>query len=329
MPDLRATAARLTARGRGILAADESIRTMSARLEAAGVAGTEDNRRDYREMLITTPGLSDVISGVILSDETFGQRLRDGRDVPTACRELGMLPGIKVDTGTTPLPGGGGALVTEGLDGLGARLADYAERGAAFAKWRAVIDVTTTSSYARQENATALARYAALCQEHGIVPIVEPEVLADGDHDLVACAKTTTATLSAVVDALAGAGVDLSGIVLKPNFVTPGLRGTAVTTDAVAAVTFDVLRRAVPTEVSGIAFLSGGHSTERACAFLSAINAIGRAPWPLTFSFGRALVSDALQAWRGEEANAPLAQQVLLANCERAARATESALSAA
>jgi fructose-bisphosphate aldolase class I len=329
MPDLRATAARLTARGRGILAADESIRTMSARLEAAGVAGTEDNRRDYREMLITTPGLSDVVSGVILSDETFGQRLRDGRDVPTACRELGMLPGIKVDTGTTPLPGGGGALVTEGLDGLGARLADYAERGAAFAKWRAVIDVTTTSSYARQENATALARYAALCQEHGIVPIVEPEVLADGDHDLVTCAKTTTATLSAVVDALAGAGVDLSGIVFKPNFVTPGLRGTAVTTDAVGAVTFDVLRRVVPTEVSGIAFLSGGHSTERACAYLSAINAIGRAPWPLTFSFGRALVSDALQAWRGEEANAPLAQQVLLANCERAARATESALSAA
>lgn len=329
MSDLRATATTLTARGRGILAADESIRTMSARLEAGGVAGTEENRRDYREMLIGTPGLADVVSGVILSDETFGQRLRDGRDVPTACRELGLLPGIKVDTGTTPLPGGGGALVTEGLDGLGARLADYAERGAAFAKWRAVIDVTTTSPYARQENAAALARYAALCQQHGIVPIVEPEVLADGDHDLVTCAKATSVTLHAVFDALVAAGVDLGGIVLKPNFVTPGLRGMPVASGTVGAVTFDVLRRVVPSEVPGIAFLSGGHSNERACAFLSAINAIGRAPWALTFSFGRALVSDALQAWRGDDANVPLAQQVLLANCERAARATDSVLTVA
>ncbi len=329
MSDLRATAAALTERGRGILAADESIRTMSARLEGAGVAGTEENRRDYREMLITTPGLSDVVSGVILSDETFGQRLRDGRDVPTACRELGLLPGIKVDTGTTALPNGNGALVTEGLDGLGARLADYAARGAAFAKWRAVIDVTTTSPYARQENAAALARYAALCQQHGIVPIVEPEVLADGDHDLVTCAKTTAETLSAVFDALVAAGVDLAGIVLKPNFVTPGLRGTPVPSGTVGAVTFDVLRKVVPSDVPGIAFLSGGHSNERACAFLSAINAIGRAPWALTFSFGRALVSDALQAWRGEDANVPLAQQVLLANCQRAARATENVLTVA
>lgn len=329
MSDLRATAATLTARGRGILAADESIRTMSARLEAAGVAGTEDNRRDYREMLITTPGLADVVSGVILSDETFGQRLRDGRDVPTACRELGVLPGIKVDTGTSPLPGGGGALVTEGLDGLGARLADYAERGAAFAKWRAVVDVTTTSPYARQENAAALARYAALCQQHGIVPIVEPEVLAEGDHDLVTCAKTTSATLSAVFDALVAAGVDLGGIVLKPNFVTPGLGRMGVPSGTVGAVTFDVLRRVVPGVVPGIAFLSGGHSNERACAYLSAINAIGRAPWALTFSFGRALVSDALQAWRGDDANVQLAQQVLLANCERAALATESVLTVA
>lgn len=329
MSDLRATAATLTARGRGILAADESIRTMSARLEGAGVSGTEENRRDYREMLITTPGLSDVVSGVILSDETFGQQLRDGRDVPTACRELGILPGIKVDTGTTPLPRGGGALVTEGLDGLGARLADYAQRGAAFAKWRAVIDITTTSPYARRENAAALARYAALCQQHGIVPIVEPEVLADGDHDLVACAKTTGETLTAVFEALAEAGVDLGGIVLKPNFVTHGLRGRPVASGTVGAVTFDVLRRTVPSEVPGIAFLSGGHSNERACAYLSAINAIRKAPWALTFSFGRALVSDALQAWHGDDANVQLAQQVLLANCERAARATDSFLTVA
>lgn len=329
MSDLRATAAALTARGRGILAADESIRTMSARLEAAGVAGTAENRRDYREMLITTPGLSDVVSGVILSDETFGQQLRDGRDVPTACRERGILPGIKVDAGTTPLANARGALVTEGLDGLGARLADYADRGAAFAKWRAVIDVKTTSSYAQRENASALARYAALCQQHGIVPIVEPEVLADGDHDLVTCAKTTGDTLSAVFAALEEAGIDLAGIVLKPNFVTPGLHGRAVPSGTVGAVTFDVLRRTVPGEVPGIAFLSGGHSNERACAFLSAINAIGRAPWGLTFSFGRALVSDALQAWHGDVANVRLAQQVLLANCERAARATDSFLTVA
>jgi fructose-bisphosphate aldolase class I len=329
MSDLRATAATLTARGRGILAADESIRTMSARLEAVGIAGTEDNRRDYREMLITTPGLADVVSGVILSDETFGQQLRDGREVPTACRELGLLAGIKVDTGTSPLPNGDGALVTEGLDGLDARLANYAERGAAFAKWRAVIDVKTTNPYARQENAAALARYAARCQQHGIVPIVEPEVLADGDHDLVTCAKATSDTLNAVFDALAAAGVDLQGIVLKPNFVTPGLRGTAVPSGTVGAVTFDVLRRSVPSEVPGIAFLSGGHSNERACAFLTAVNAIGRAPWALTFSFGRALVSDALQAWRGDDANVQLAQQVLVANCERAARATERALTVA
>jgi fructose-bisphosphate aldolase class I len=329
MSDLKATAAALTGQGRGILAADESIRTMSTRLEAAGVDGTEENRRAYREMLITTPGLSDVVSGVILSDETFGQQLSDGRDVPTACRELGLLPGIKVDTGTTPLPKGGGALVTEGLDGLGDRLADYAARGAAFAKWRAVIDVRTTSAYARQENAAALARYAALCQQHGIVPIVEPEVLAEGDHDLGTCARTTSATLGAVFDALDSAGVDLAGIVLKPNFVTPGLRGRAVPSGTVGAVTFDVLRRAVPSEVPGIAFLSGGHSTERACAFLTAVNAIGRAPWSLTFSFGRALVSDALRSWRGDDANVAVAQQVLLANCERAAQAAENVLTVA
>lgn len=329
MSQLRSTAATLTAQGRGILAADESIRTMSARLESTGVAGTETNRRDYREMLLTTPGLSEAVSGVILSDETFGQRLSDGRDVPTACHELGLLPGIKVDTGTSLLPGGNGALVTEGLDGLAARLARYADAGAAFAKWRAVVDVRTTSAYARRENATALARYAALCQAYGIVPIVEPEVLAEGEHDLVASARTTWDMLQAVFEALYETGVDVSGIVLKPNFVTPGLSGPSVSADTVAAVTYDVLRRSVPGEVPGIAFLSGGHTNERACAFLAAINAIGRAPWSLTFSFGRALVSDALHAWHGEPANVPIAQQVLIANCERAAGATDDLLTVA
>jgi len=321
MVDLHATAARLTSGGRGILAADESISTMSARLEAAGVAGTEANRRDYREMLITAQGLSDTVSGVILSDETFGQTLSDGRPVPQACHDAGILPGIKVDTGTSVLPGMGGALVTEGLDRLGARLADYAARGAAFAKWRAVIDVRTTSPYAVHANAAALGRYAALCQEHGIVPIVEPEVLAGGDHDLTHSAGATRSALEAVFAELQEAKVDLHGIILKPNFVTPGLEGPFATAESVAAVTFDVLRATVPAAVPGIAFLSGGHPTDAACAFLGALNALPQKPWSLTFSFGRALVSDALAAWSGRPENVAAAQEVLLGNCRQAAEA--------
>lgn len=319
---LAETAQQMTSGGRGVLAADESIKTMSARLEAEGIPASDVARRDYREMLLTADGLSESVSGIILADETFGQELSDGRAFPVACRELGILPGIKVDTGVTPLPGQGGALITEGLDGLGARLASYAERGAAFAKWRAVFDVTTNNEYAARANAHALARYAALCQEHGIVPIVEPEVLCNGDHPLTASAGTSGMALAAVFEELAAAGVDLTGIVLKPNFVTPGLDAPAVPASEVAAATYQVLRDTVPADVPGIAFLSGGHPTADVCAFLSELNAVAERPWDVTFSFGRALVSDALHTWAGDAANVAAAQQRLLDNCRGAADAT-------
>ncbi|MFD4354696.1 class I fructose-bisphosphate aldolase [Nocardia sp. NPDC058518] len=316
-------AQQLTSGGRGILAADESIKTMSSRLEQEGVPASATSRRDYRELLLTADGLSEWISGIILCDETFGQDLADGRSFPIAARERGILPGIKVDTGTTALPGYGGALITEGLDGLGGRLAAYADRGAAFAKWRAVFDVHTITPYAADANGHALARYAALCQQHGIVPIVEPEVLCTGDHDLAAAEKATRLALSAVFTELVDAGVDLTGIVLKPNFVTPGLDAAAVPPAEVAAATFAVLRDLVPAEVAGIAFLSGGHPTARACAFLNDLATIDERPWPVTFSFGRALVSAALHTWGGSDSEVAVAQQVLLENCRNAADAAE------
>jgi len=316
------TARRMTHDGRGILAADESIGTMSARLENEGIPSSAVARRDYRELLITADRLSEWVSGVIWCDETFGQELSDGRTFPEAARELGILPGIKVDTGTTALPGRGGALVTEGLDGLGARLASYAERGAAFAKWRAVFDVDTITPYTARVNGHALARYAALCQDNGIIPIVEPEVLCNGDHELGASALATRLALLTVFDELGQADVDLSGIVLKPNFVTPGLAASPATAPTVAAATFDVLRDTVPAAVAGIAFLSGGHATSDACEFLGELNAVAGRPWPVTFSFGRALVSDALSAWSGDERNVRTAQQALLDNVRWAAQAT-------
>ncbi|GAA1127042.1 class I fructose-bisphosphate aldolase [Nocardioides aquiterrae] len=320
-PTLAETAQLMTGGGRGVLAADESIATMSSRLEAEGIPAGAATRRDYRELLLTADGLSDFVSGFILADETFGQELSDGRPFPEACRELGILPGIKVDTGTSLLPGQGGALITEGLDRLGARLASYAERGAAFAKWRAVIDITTITEYAMHVNAQALARYAALCHQNGIVPVVEPEVLCGGDHDLATCARVSRLALSSVFEELAVAGVDLSGIVLKPNFVTPGLDAPAASAHVVATATLEVLLGAVPATVPGIAFLSGGHPTADVCAFLSELNALPERPWNVTFSFGRALVSDALRAWAGDPANVTAAQRRLLDNCREAADA--------
>lgn len=319
---LTATAERMTHGGRGILAADESIGTMSSRLEQAGVPASETARRDYRELLLTADGLSESVSGIILCDETFGQQLSDGRTFPEAAHELGILPGIKVDTGTTPLPWQGGALVTQGLDGLGPRLESYAERRAAFAKWRAVFDVATIDEYVARANAHALARYAALCQDNGIVPIVEPEVLCVGDHDLTASAQATALALASVFEELDRAGVDLTGIVLKPNFVTPGLDAATIPAADVAACTYEVLLDTVPAAVPGIAFLSGGHPTANVCTFLSELSAVAERPWEVTFSFGRALVSDALHTWAGDAANIPAAQERLLANCQEAARAT-------
>jgi fructose-bisphosphate aldolase class I len=322
MSDLAQVAAALVRTGRGILAADESIRTMSARLEAEGIEPSPRSRRDYREMLLTAPGLADTVSGIILFDETFGDVLADGTPFPEACREVGILPGIKVDTGTSALAKGGGATITEGLDGLGDRLAGYAERGAAFAKWRAVIDVATASRYAVETNAHALARYAALCQEHGIVPIIEPEVLCNGRHDITASAGVTDRVLTGVFEQLERQRVDLAGVILKPNMVTPGLHAPRNTPQVVAALTIGVLGRRVPPAVPGIAFLSGGHSNEQSCSYLAAINELaGSSPWSLTFSFGRALVSDALRTWKGDRHRAARAQAVLLDNCRRAAAA--------
>jgi fructose-bisphosphate aldolase class I len=320
LPTLADTARQLTHAGRGILAADESIKTMSSRLEQQGIPASETARRDYRELLITAEGLSDWVSGVIWSDETFGQELSDGRPFPQAARELGVLPGIKVDTGTNKLPGGG--LITEGLDGLGDRLASYADRGAAFAKWRAVFDVATITPYSARANGHALARYAALCQQHGIVPIVEPEVLCTGSHDLGASAQTSSLALRTLFDELAQAGVDLSGIVLKPNFVTPGLEAAPATAGTVAAATFQVLSDSVPAALAGIAFLSGGQSTADVCESLRELHRNGDRPWPVTFSFGRALVSDALAAWGGDVRNVAAAQEILVANCRQAGQAT-------
>ncbi len=323
--DLTVVASALVSDERGILAADESVATMSTRLAAERITPTESNRRDYRELLLTAEGLDETVSGVILCDETFRQELSTGEMFPVGARRLGILPGIKVDTGTQAFEGAATATVTTGLDGLGDRLAEYASLGAAFAKWRAVIDIADPDDRALASNAEALAEYAALCQQHGIVPIVEPEVLCSGTHELSTCADVTRMALTVVFDRLQDRGVDLSGIVLKPNMVTPGLDNDDAPAPpvVVAGATLAVLRETVPSEVPGIAFLSGGHPNREACQNLAGINQdAGDAPWQLTYSFGRALVSDALHAWAGAPGFVGAAQTRLLNNCRRASAAT-------
>ncbi len=310
---LHGTAQAMVSRPRGILAADESIPTMSSRLEKVGIAVTEENRRAYREMLLTTPELDRGISGVILSDETFNQKLSDGNTFPLAVHSLGILPGIKVDTGAKPLAGYPGEKITEGLDGLRERVAYYVARGARFAKWRAVITIgeDMPSRYALRANAHALARYAAICQEGWLVPIVEPEVLMDGDHTIEQCAEVTRAGLSALLAELDEARVDLAGIVLKPNMVVPGTTsGQQASPEEVAEQTVATLRAVLPDELAGVAFLSGGQSPETATANLAAMQKYDT-PWPLTFSFGRALVDPALRAWLGDPALVGAGQQAL------------------
>jgi fructose-bisphosphate aldolase, class I len=323
---LHGTAATLVAPGKGILAADESIATMSKRLEGAGVGASVTARRDYRELLLTTLGLSETIAGIILCDETLRQELADGTPFPAACIARGIAPGIKVDSGTTRLPFAGGGLITQGLDGLRERLDDYRQLGATFAKWRAVLNPASLAQRTVRANAHALSRYAALCQEAGIVPIVEPEVLMDGTHEAATCQAATSDVLDALFVELYAMGVDPHGIVLKPNMVIAGTdSSTQSGPDEVARRTLRVLRTSVPAAVPGIAFLSGGQSNERACANLSAISrdaARDGAPWRLTFSFGRALVDDALHAWRGDQANVAVAQDALAANCLRAGAAS-------
>ncbi len=310
---LHATAQAMVSRPRGILAADESIGTMSSRLEKVGVAATAENRRDYREMLMTTPDLHSGISGVILSDETFNQKLSDGNSFPLAVHALDVLPGIKVDTGAKPLAGSPGETVTEGLDGLRERLKDYVSRGARFAKWRAVITIGDgrPTRNALRANAHALARYAALCQENVVVPIVEPEVLMDGDHTIDRCAEVTAETLRYVMAELEEAGVDLAGTVLKPNMVVPGsTSGQEASPEKIAERTVATLLAVLPESLAGVAFLSGGQSPEVATANLAAMQQHAT-PWPLTFSFGRALVDPALKAWHGDPALVAAGQQAL------------------
>ena len=298
---LTETAAALVAPGKGILAADESIGTMSARLVKVGVEPTEENRRDYRELLVTTPGLANGISGVILCEETLRQSLSNGRAFPDMLTDLGIAPGIKVDTGAKPLPGASGETITEGLDGLFPRLREFVTLGARFAKWRAVITIGDgiPSDRAIRANAHALARYASACQAAGLVPIVEPEVLMDGAHSQARCAEVTTRMQAAVAAELAAFDVDFGGIVLKPNMVVPGkLSGENASPEWVAEATVAVLTTTMPLTLAGVAFLSGGQSPEQATANLAALQELPT-PWPLTFSFGRALVDPALRAWHG------------------------------
>ena len=320
---LAATARQLVDSGKGLLAMDESNGTCDKRFAAVGAPQTEEARRSYRELIVTTPRLGESISGAILYDETIRQRKKDDTLFVRVLTDAGIIPGIKVDTGAKPLAGHPGEMITEGLDGLRARLRDYFQMGARFAKWRAVISPADglPSRGCIEANAHALARYAALCQEAGLVPIVEPEVLMAGTHTLERCQEVTAATLHCVFNQLYAQDVFLEGIILKPNMVLPGLNcPKQETVVEVAAATVKSLLRVVPASVAGIAFLSGGQSSELASARLNAMNLIARSagahlPWPLAFSFARAIQQPALEIWRGQENHVVAAQRAL---CHRA-----------
>jgi len=313
LAELNKVATAMVAPGRGILAADESSGTIKKRFDAIGVESTADSRRDYRELLFrASDAMKSHISGVILYDETIRQTAKDGTPLVKVIEKAGSLPGIKVDKGTKPLPYCPGEVVTEGLDGLRERLAEYRGLGAKFAKWRAVIDIGAgiPTWPCVKANAHALARYAALCQEEGIVPIVEPEVLMDGGHDIDTCYSITEWVLRAVYNELYEARVPLEGTVLKPNMVIPGKKsGRRASVEEVAEKTVKVLKACVPASVPGIAFLSGGQSDEEATAHLDAINRIGDLPWSVTFSYGRALQAAPQKAWSGKAENVAAAQR--------------------
>jgi fructose-bisphosphate aldolase, class I len=309
---LAKTAHQMVAKGKGILAADESSGTIKKRFDKIGVESTEGNRRDYREMLFRSVEGMSHISGVILYDETIRQKAKDGTPLVTLIENAGAVPGIKVDEGAKPLAMCPGETITEGLDGLRDRLIEYRGLGARFAKWRAVIDIGKgiPSHTAITTNAQTLARYAALCQEENIVPIVEPEVLMDGDHDIDKCARVTEWTLNEVFYALFQQKVVLEGMILKPNMTISGAKcPKQASVEEVAAKTIQTLKRCVPPAVPGIAFLSGGQSDEVATAHLNAMNAMGPLPWPLTFSYGRALQAAPQKAWSGKPDNVPAAQR--------------------
>jgi fructose-bisphosphate aldolase class I len=323
------TAQALVSRGRGLLAMDESNSTCNKRFATAGIPQTVEMRRAYRELIVTTPGLGQCVSGAILYDETIRQHDSTGVLLLDRLVEAGIIPGIKVDRGAKPLALHSGETVTEGLDGLRERLAEYAAMGARFAKWRGVISLGDgrPSRGCIAANAQALARYAPLCQEAGLVPIVEPEVLMTGGHGIERCMAVTEAVLRAVFEALANQGVVLEAVILKPNMVLPGLTcPDQSTVEDVAEETVQCLLRCVPAAVAGIAFLSGGQPGELASARLDAINLIarggrGRTPWPLVFSFGRAIQQPALTIWHGKDAQVGAAQRALYhrAECNLAA----------
>jgi len=324
LQELERIAGSLVADYKGLLAADESNSTIEKRFKGIGVTSSEETRRAYREMLFTTPGVEKFISGVILYDETLRQKTKEGVPFADYLGRLGVIPGIKVDKGAKPLAGSPTEKITEGLDGLRERLQEYYRLGARFAKWRAVIDVAAEipTEYCLRANAQALARYAVLCQEAGLVPIVEPEVLMDGVHTLERCADISSATLKIVFEELYAHRVALEGILLKPNMVISGMQCPRQAGVAeVARETVAVLKRYVPAAVPGIVFLSGGQSAELATTHLNAMNALGHFPWKLSFSYGRALQAPALEAWRGQEANWAAGQKAFSqrARCNSAA----------
>ena len=321
------TAKAMVAGGKGLLAMDESNPTCNKRFARLGIPQTVETRRAYRELIVTTPGLGESISGAILYDETIREKMNDGTPIVKAIIDAGIIPGIKVDTGAKALAGRPGEKITEGLDGLRDRLAEYVQMGARFAKWRAVIGIGSEipSRGCIEANAQALARYAALCQEAELVPVVEPEVLMEGEHTLARCSEVTEEVLRAVFDQLYTQGVVLEGMILKPNMVLPGLNCTEQeTVDQVADATVMCLLRAVPAAVPGVAFLSGGQPSKLASARLNAMNVRfkSRMPWELGFSFARAIQQPALEIWHGEEIHVPAAQKALYhrAVCNRAAR---------
>ena len=326
--ELEETAQAMVAKGQGILAADESTGTMTKRLEGVGVESNEENRRTFRELLVTTPNAGEKISGVILYDETIKQKTSDGKPFPEMLGDVGILPGIKVDTGAKALAGSDGEQVTEGLDGLRERFEEYRDLGAKFAKWRGVIHIGEgkPSDYAIHVNAHALARYAALAQEAGIVPIVEPEVLMDGDHTIDVAEDVSRRTLTAVFRELELQQIHLPGMVLKPNMVLAGYENPdQPSVEEVAERTVKLFKEVVPEDVPGIAFLSGGQSDELAAAHLNAMQKLGDLPWELTFSYGRALIGAPLKAWSGEQDNVKKAQEAFAhrARCNAAARQGE------
>jgi fructose-bisphosphate aldolase class I len=325
MSELETTARALVAPGKGILAADESAPTIEKRFKSIDVPSTEENRRDYREMLFRTEGAEEFVSGVILFDETIRQNAADGTPLTGILESKGIIPGIKVDKGAKPLAGSPDEKVTEGLDWLRDRLAEYRDLGARFAKWRAVISIgdEMPTDYCIDTNAHALARYAALCVEAGIVPIVEPEVLMDGAHTIERCFDATTRTLLEVFAQLAAQRVPLEQILLKPNMVLSGSEcRTQASVREVAEATITCFKRTVPAALPGVVFLSGGQSDELASAHLNEMNKIGGVPWELSFSYGRALQAPALKAWRGETGNVAAGQQAYYhrARCNGAAR---------